>query len=132
MRRVLLPLMAGFVIMALACTAEAVEYSPTTSETVAASEVANHIGDVVTACGKVAAAQYEVFTKGRPTVFQITKPFPFNDFSVVIWEKDKRKFEDKAEDFYMGKQICATGEVQGTELEPEIVAQFPEQFKLAN
>ena len=86
----------------------------------------------MTACGKVAAAQYEVFTKGRPTVFQITKPYPLHDFSVIVWEKDKRKFEDKAEDFYTGKQICATGEVEGTKLEPEIVAQFPEQFKLVN
>lgn len=132
MRRVLLPLVIGFVFATLACAAEAEEYSPLPAETVTASEVANHIGDVVTACGKVATAQYDKFKKGSPTVFQINKPFPFHDFSVVIWEKDRRKFEEKAQDFYTGKQICATGEVEGTELEPEIVARFPEQFKLAN
>ena len=49
---------------------------------------------------------------------------------MVIWEKDKRRFGEKAENSFVDRQVHAAGEAEETELESEIVARFPEPSAL--
>lgn len=83
-------------------------------------EAAAHIGDVATVCGYVANTRY--LTRGRrPTFLNMGRPYPDQDFTVVIWGADRGKFAEAPERAFRNKSICVTGQIEAYRGKPQIV-----------
>jgi len=95
-----------------------------------ASEAENYVGEVASVCGYVADTKYEIKTKGEPTFLDFTAPYPAQDFSVVIWGYDRKKFDEKPEEFYLNKSVCARGKIRIYRGKPHIFIDHPKQLVL--
>lgn len=94
-----------------------------------AAEAKQHFGETATVCGEVVSANYAESSKGHPTFLNLDKPYPKQIFTVVIWDKSRRKL-GKPEEDYKGKQICVSGKITAYAGLPEIVVSDPKQIKL--
>jgi DNA/RNA endonuclease YhcR with UshA esterase domain len=90
-------------------------------------DVAKHVGDSVTVCGKVADMRYFENSKNKPTLLNIGAKHPNGLLTVVIWENTRTLFATKIEEL-MGKEICITGRIILYKEKPEIVIDKPEQI----
>lgn len=99
--------------------------------TLSTSEVASHIGEKVTVCGKVVDARYASSSRGRPTFLNLDKPYPNQVFTVVIWGEDRDKFGEP-EEKYRDKRICITGIISSYRGVPQIQVTDPKQIQIIN
>jgi hypothetical protein len=65
-------------------------------------------GQVVTICEKVTGTHE---TKGNTVFINFGKPFPNNEFSIVIFPSAVEKFSYNPKEFLKGKTICVRGKV---------------------
>ena len=86
-----------------------------------------HIGERGTVCGIVASSRYLSSSRSKPTFLNLGKPYPNEDFTVVIWPDDRPKF-GHPEDAYLHKNICVSGEITSYQGKPQIVARNPTQI----
>jgi hypothetical protein len=100
---------------------------PSAAAELNSQQAASHIGETATVCGTVASANYAVRTKGQPTFLNLDKPYPNQVFTIMIWGSDRGKF-GTPEVQYLGKRLCATGQIQSYKGKPEIVANDPRQL----
>ncbi len=94
------------------------------------SDAKEHFGETATVCGEVVSTRYATSTKGQPTFLNLDKPYPNQVFTIVIWGNNRSKF-GTPEDDYKGKRICVTGKITAYAGLPEIVADDPQQLKVA-
>jgi DNA/RNA endonuclease YhcR with UshA esterase domain len=94
------------------------------------AEAKGHVGETATVCGSVVSTRYASSTKGQPTFLNLDKPYPSQVFTVVIWGSNRKKF-GMPETEYKGKRICITGKIADYQGVPEIMADDPQQIKLA-
>jgi len=94
-----------------------------------ASEAINYIGEVATVCGYVASAKYASSTRGQPTFLNLEKPYPNQIFTIVIWGRNRTRFESPEVE-YRGKRICVTGIIEDYRGVAEIEAKIPGQIKV--
>ena len=94
------------------------------------TEAVNYIGQERTVCGVVASTKYASFSKGQPTFLNLDKPYPNHIFTVVIWGKDREKFDKPPETYYKGKKICVHGLISSYGDIPQIVVSDPLQITL--
>ncbi len=94
------------------------------------SEAKEHFGETATVCGEVVSTRFADSTKGQPTFLNLDKPYPNQVFTVVIWGNNRGKFGTPENDF-KGKRICVTGKITVYAGLPEIVADDPQQIKVA-
>ena len=80
------------------------------SNLIAAEDAMAHIGQIGTVCGEVVSTKYAVHSTGRPTYLNISRPYPNQIFTAVIWGEYRRQF-DILEHRYKGKWICVTGKI---------------------
>jgi endonuclease G len=92
------------------------------------SEAAQHVGERATVCGYVASSRYLSTSRSKPTFLNVGKPYPDQDFTVVIWPEDRMKF-GQPEGKYFHKNICVTGEITLYRGSPEIIARNPAQIR---
>jgi len=72
----------------------------------------SHIGETITVCGPVVDSFYGSSIGGQPTFLNIGKPYPEPErFTILIWGDDRSRFPSAPDIYYLGKTICATGEV---------------------
>ncbi|RMG45010.1 MAG: DNA-binding protein [Acidobacteria bacterium] len=93
-------------------------------------EAAEHVGEKVTVCGKVATVTYAERVNGRPTFINLDKPFPNHVFTAVIWGEDRGKFAEPPELAFREKRICVTGTVKLYRRRPEIIVREPAQIRV--
>ena len=94
-------------------------------------EAAKHVGEYVTVEGRVVSTHYASTTRGQPTFLNIGKPYPDKDrFTVVIWGRNRGKFEGVPEDTYRGKLIRVTGTINLYAGTPQIEAQSQDQIEV--
>jgi len=98
--------------------------------TVTAREAAEHVGERVTVCGKVATVTFAERVRGRPTFINLDKPYPNQIFTAVIWGEDRGKFATPPEIAFQEKRICVTGTVKLYRRRPEIIVRDPSQIRL--
>jgi hypothetical protein len=91
------------------------------------SEAKQHVGEHGTVCGMVASSRYASTSHNKPTFLNFGKPYPQEEFTVVIWSDDRTKF-GHPEDTYLRKNICVTGNITAYQGKPEIVARNPAQI----
>lgn len=101
------------------------------SGVISKSEAGNNIGKHATVCGKVASTKYAERTKGQPTFLNLDKPYPHQNFTVVIWG-DKRDAFGSPEVAYKGQSVCVTGEITSFKGKPEIIANEPSQITITH
>lgn len=102
---------------------------PNQAKALTASEARTHIGSEATVCGKVMSPRYAPSTRGQPTFLNLDKPYPDQEFTVVIWGSDRAKF-GTPEVVYRDKSICVSGKIQEYQGRAEIVATDPKQITL--
>jgi len=91
---------------------------------VRAVEASARIGETATVCDFVTGATH-LRSGRRPTFLNLGRPFPDQDFTVVIWGADRARFAAPPEDEYRNAWICVTGEVTTYRGRPQIVARAP-------
>jgi endonuclease G len=93
------------------------------------SQAAQHVGEQGTVCGMVASSRYVSTSHSKPTFLNFGKPYPQEEFTVVIWSDDRSKF-GHPEETYLHKNICVTGDITSYRGTPQIIARDPRQIKL--
>lgn len=66
------------------------------SQSMAAAEASSHVGETATVCGRVTGVHYAASSKGKPTFVDFDKPYPNQDFTVMIWD-DQRQISPRKE-----------------------------------
>src|SRR5215831_1265738 len=85
------------------------------------SEASQHVGEKAAVCGYIASTRYLSSSPSTPTFLNFGKPYPQEDFTVVIWSEDRVKFGEP-EIKYLHKNICVTGEITQYRGRPQIIA----------
>ena len=89
-------------------------------------DASDHLGEFTTICGPVVTTFYASDSNGQPTFLNIGEDFPSSRrFIVLIWGDDRGRFPSRLEDFYWGKDICVSGEVEVYEGVYEIEVSSP-------
>ena len=94
---------------------------------VLAKDAANYIGEYAMVCGVVSAADYRQDVRGAPTYLSFGQPYPNQDFTVVIWGRERDNFEFTLEDLD-GYKACAYGQIKSHRNKPQITISQPEQL----
>jgi DNA/RNA endonuclease YhcR with UshA esterase domain len=97
-------------------------------KTIPSAEAAQHVREMGTVCGYVASSRYLSTSHSKPTFLNFGKPYPNEDFTVVIWPEDRAKFGEP-ETKYFHRNICVTGEITLYRGSPEIIARNSAQIK---
>jgi hypothetical protein len=71
------------------------------ADDVPASEASSHVGETATVCGKVTGVHYAANSKGKPTFINFDKPYPNEDFTVMIWDDDRAGFGNLEKYLYL-------------------------------
>jgi hypothetical protein len=124
--------LAVCVVSAVAIT---VALRPATAEikvkkSISAEEAKDHAQETNTVCGLVAGTRYLDTAKTKPTFLNFTKPFPEQNFTVVIQNDARGKFKGPPEEMFKDKNICVTGLITISRDRPQIVVTDPSQIEL--
>ena len=92
-----------------------------------AHQAADHIGEMALVCGVIASTRYAYDSNGAPTYLNFDKPYPQNEFTVVVWGRDRGNFSYKPEDL-KDHQACVYGRIDEYRGKPQVIAIRPEQI----
>ncbi len=98
--------------------------------TLEAHEAHRFVGERAVVCGTVAATNFASGVGGRPTYLNLGAPFPQQEFDIVIWGRDRHRFQLPPEDFYRGARLCVAGSVIEHDGVPRIEASTPRQIQV--
>jgi len=71
----------------------------------------DHAGEFVMVCGVIASARYLKEVKGAPTYLNFDKPYPDQEFSAIIFGKNRKNFSPDPESL-TGYKACVYGKVR--------------------
>jgi hypothetical protein len=100
--------------------AEAAKYK----DGIDAKDAVKYIGKKVTACGRV----FGIKSTDKVTFMNVGDKYPNSPLTVVIFEKDKGKFQPSIEELFADKNICIKGEVVEYKGKAEIIVAKPEDI----
>jgi hypothetical protein len=78
---------------------------------VRAHQAIDHAGEYAMVCGVIASARYNKESKGAPTYLNFDKPYPDQDFSAIIFGKNRKNFSPEPETL-TGYKACVYGKVK--------------------
>jgi len=78
---------------------------------VRAHDAKNHVGEIAMVCGVIASAKYQKNSRGEPTHLNFDKPYPDQDFSAILFGKNRKNFKVKPETF-SGYEACVYGKIR--------------------
>jgi DNA/RNA endonuclease YhcR with UshA esterase domain len=93
------------------------------------SQASQHVGERGTVCGTVTSGRYASTSRNKPTFLNFGKPYPQEEFTVVIWSDDRPKF-GRPEEAYLHKKVCVTGDITSYRGTPQIIARNPDQIRV--
>jgi hypothetical protein len=96
--------------------------------TVSAYDADQYIGEFARIYGRVSETWYNQETDEFLLYFG--EPYPYQDFTVILANRDARRFSRRPERFFMGKDIAVTGVVSVFEGKPEMVIKRKSQIDL--
>lgn len=100
-------------------------YTPT----IRLEDVASHVGDSVIVCGKIYSTRYLINIDNKPTLFNLGASYPKQVLTMVIYESDRKNFNDNPETFYRDKDVCITGKIELYNSRPQIVVRNKDQVQ---
>lgn len=80
-------------------------------------------------CGQVASVYHDTHDSGQPTFVDMGHDYPNQAFTVLIWQRDLRRFTP-APETWQGKHLCVTGKIRIYKGRPEIIAYSPDQVRV--
>jgi hypothetical protein len=92
-----------------------------------ADQARDHIGQQAQVCGVVASTRYARSSNGAPTYLNFDKPYPDNDFTVVVWGRDRKHFPNPPE-LLLHHKACVSGRIERYRGKPQIIASGPDQI----
>jgi hypothetical protein len=92
-----------------------------------ASEAGAHVGELTEVCGVVSGVHQASRAKGKPTFLNLGKPYPNQEFTLMVWDSNMPAFGDLAR--YSGKQVCAFGVIKRYRGAPEMILNGPSDLK---
>ena len=105
---------------------------------VSSGDVAAHLGEEITVCGKIVDYYYATGDARKPTLLLFDQEAPRegqrrilkpdDQFSVVVYREVSRAFPANIGAFYVDKMVCATGVVEIYDKNPVIIATSPDQL----
>lgn len=100
-------------------------------QTVSSDSLSLYKGKKITVCDVVIDSHRN---KGNQltTFLNFGKPFPYQSFTVVIFNEDLKKFEDDPSKIFLGKKICITGKVRIYKGKPEILVKHARQIAVVD
>jgi len=98
--------------------------------TIKPGEAIKHIGEKTTVCGEVVEVTFLPGVSGNPTFMNLEKKYPDHVFTVVIWGKDRKKFNESQMVLYQSKRICVSGIIKDYRGKPQIVVDNPSQIEI--
>ena len=78
---------------------------------VRAHDAIEHAGEFAMVCGVIASARYLKEVKGAPTYLNFDKPYPDQEFSAIIFGKNRKNFSPDPESL-TGYKACVYGKVR--------------------
>lgn len=93
-------------------------------------QAAQAVGHRATVCGTPANIYYAGNSRGAPTFVDFGAPHPNEDFTIVIFGRDRNRFSPPPES-WTGHRLCVSGLVKSYENRPEVVAYAPDQIRLS-
>jgi hypothetical protein len=104
---------------------------PTITDKLEWTEVGRYVGEERQVCGPVAGTHFAESSRGQPTFLNVGEDYPSpKRFVVLIWGDNRHNFPPAPEDYYEGKIICASGEIQEYEGVFEIEIRSPAQIEI--
>jgi len=104
---------------------------PTLTDRIEWTEAGQYAGEERQVCGPVAGTHFAEDSRGKPTFLNVGEDYPSpKRFVVLIWGDDRHNFPSAPEDYYEGKAICASGEIQEYEGVFEIEIRSPAQIEI--
>src|SRR3989442_8746563 len=93
---------------------------PAGDGSISPGQAQKHIGETTTVCGLVAGGRFVESSRGEPTFLDFEKPYPKNDFTVLIWGRDRQNFGTPERD-WIQKQICVRGKIESYQGRAEVI-----------
>jgi hypothetical protein len=90
---------------------------PIFAETYTAAEVAKHVGEQATVCGKVVSERTATSSRGAPMFINLDAPYPNQVFTILIWQENRAHIGPLPA---QGARVCATGLIRSYRAAPEI------------
>lgn len=91
-----------------------------------ASRASARAGEVATVCDRVASSDYYEEGRRRPTFLNLgDRPYPRQQFTVVIWGDHRDRFERAPESRYLRRDVCVRGTIELWRGLPQIVVEDP-------
>jgi hypothetical protein len=118
-----------YILLVIALFFSAIAFSQTT---IKLEDVANHIGDSVIVCGKVADAAFVETMENGPTFLNLGAPYPDQLLNLIIWEDQRGQYDPAPEKLYVNKNVCATGKIEIINNIPQIVIYNKRQLKITD
>lgn len=100
------------------------------ADNITSSQASNFIGKSKTVCGKVASTYYAKNSNGSPTFLNIDKPYPNQEFTVVIFDEYRMNFTIAPEEYYKNKNICVNGKIDYYNYSAQIKVKKPSQIRI--
>jgi hypothetical protein len=94
-------------------------------QTIAASQAREHEGESVTVCGIAQNEHTAVASRGKPTFIDLDSTFPYQIFTVLVWEQDRPNVGALPR---AGARVCVTGLISYYHGVPQIVVRNSGQF----
>lgn len=111
---------AAVVLLALIARAQ--------DEVVSTDRAKEHAGKKTTVRGVVVDARFGTGLPGKPTLLSLDKPYGSRVFTVIIWQRDRRKFPVAPEKAFKDKTIRVTGVISLRSGIPQVIVTDPSQI----
>jgi hypothetical protein len=98
------------------------------ADEITAAEASNHVGENTSVCGLVASVHQVRRSRGKPTLIDLDKPYPGQEFTILIWDKDRPAFGN-IRSKCNGRQVCAFGVISNYRGKPEMVLHGPDALQ---
>jgi len=121
-------------LAALAATALGAGLGPAAAsaqdDIVRAHEALAHAGEYAMVCGVIADARHVRNARGEPTYLNFDKPYPDQDFTAIVWGRDRKRF-DPAPETLVGRKACVYGKVERYQGKAQMALARQEQLSVA-
>ena len=81
------------------------------NDMIRAHEAKVHVGEYAMVCGVIASANYMKNSRGGPTYLNFDKPYPDDEFSAILFKKNRKSFQVKPETL-TGYKACVYGKIK--------------------
>jgi hypothetical protein len=94
-------------------------------QTITAAQAREHDGETATVCGVAQNEHTAETTRGKPTFIDLDSAFPYQIFSVLVWDEDR---PNVGEIPHTGSKVCVTGLITYYHGVPRITVKNSAQF----